>query len=201
MAEGDIFRATVMGITKDNAAINFDFGYADKAVGSTRLDTGIAAGNFQTLVQTTMVAALDDNTSLYKYRFACTDGPNKGDIGYVEVSPVQGTVVPAIYFPNEMCISLKRNTGRTGRDHRGRIFFGPANEDTVLAADTNQADQASATLLAVRDLLKATLTVSGRTLTPVLLKSNGTTNGYTIINVGIAAVLCHRKSRRPRFPN
>lgn len=197
MAEGDIFRASIIMRGDDSTSYVNDFGFADKASGSTVIDTGTAAGDFQTLVQAKYAAVLPSDVQIVRYRFACVSGPHAGDVGYVDVSPpVAGSATALNRMPNEIAVSLKRGTGRTGRDHRGRIFFGPVSQD--IQADINTVDTANADLIAVANLLKANFTTQTRTLTPVLVKANGTTNGYTIQRAAIATTFVHRRSRRPR---
>jgi hypothetical protein len=196
MAEGETFKATV--ITEGNAgtAFVFDFGFVDVTSGSAHIDCGIAAGNFQTMVQATMAAALPSEQIFRKYRFACVGGAHVGEIGYVVVDPPvlggqEGDVLPA-----ECAISMKRNTGFSSRRDRGRIFFGAVVTSYRTGDNTDEITHTASTLVAVRDLLKATLTTQSRSLKPVILSAAGTYSGRQVINVEVAKVLVHRKSRR-----
>lgn len=197
MAEGETFRATIIGELADRTAVVFDFGYMDSSSGSGHIDTGTAAGDFQTLVQAKIVAALPLDYKVTRYRFACVGGLAKGEVGYVDVTPpVSGALTSGNRLPNEVAVSLKRNTGHAGRGDRGRVFFGPVSADIV--SDVNEVDTTSPSLIAVRDLLKTNLTTSTRILRPVLLKPDGSSNGRLIVNVAIARVFVHRRTRRPR---
>src|SRR6478672_5576815 len=128
MAEGDTYRATVIMRASAGTQIVFDFGYVDVSSGATHIDMGTAAGDFQTLVQGTLAAALPSTQTFIRYRFACLKTVQAGEVGYVDVDPpVVGdktvTLVTDV-LPLEMCVSMKRNTGHTSRRDRGRVFFG-----------------------------------------------------------------------------
>lgn len=199
MAEGETFKATVISTTNNGNAIVFDWGYVDLSSGSGHIDTGIAAGDFQTLVQAKLLAALPEGVTIRKYRFACVGGTHNGEIGYVETSGggYEGSVDNSNMLPLEMAISMKRSTGYASRRDRGRIFFGPVASEF---RSTENSDQTVITteLTNVLNLLKADLTTQSRTLRPVILASDGTYSGRIIIKVAQGLVFVHRKSRRFR---
>lgn len=199
MANGETFRGTIIGrIAADNSAVVFDFGYQDITSGSAIIDTGTAAGDFQTLMQAAFVACLPDDTAIERYRFACVGGAAKGAVGFVDVpGGIAGSLTAVDRMPNEIAICLKRNTGYATRSDRGRVFLGPVA--TALIDGPNDVNTTNGYLQALRDKLKDNLTTQGRTLRPVLLKADGTTNGRQIVNVGINPVFCHRRTRRPRI--
>lgn len=197
MATGETFKASVIGELDDSTAVVFDFGFVDLAGGSVHIDTALAAGNFQTLVQDTMAACLPDDYTFKRYRFACVGGAHVGEIGYTEVDPaVHGSVSAVNRMPNELCVSLKRNTGYATRRDRGRIFFGPIPTGLVDNANINKIVPAGYSDVA--QLLKTNLVVSGITLKPIILSSAGTYSGRVVSQVGIADVMVHRRTRRPR---
>lgn len=195
--EGEIFKASVIGELDDGTAIVNDFGFFDSTSGSGHIDTGTAAGDFQTFIQAAMVAMLPDIYTFKRYRFACVNGPSIGEVGYVEVSPpVTGGASSTNRMPNEICICVKRSTGHAGRGDRGRIFLGPVAEAYV--SDANHPDYAASDLLTLANKLKANLTTQSRVLKPVLIKPDGTSNGRPILQVNVNRVFCHRRTRRPR---
>jgi hypothetical protein len=200
MATGETFKATIIAQHNDGTAIINDFGYVDLAGGSTHIDTGTAAGAFQTLVQATFVAAMVSDVSIYRYRFACVGGTHKGEIGYTDVSGGIPGAATNGYLPKEIAVSMKRQTGHASKKDRGRIFFGPVTIDYWLgpSSDVDKIDAGNALLVAVANLLKATLTVSSIALQPVILSSAGTYSGNLINHVSIPSELVHRKSRRVR---
>lgn len=199
MATGENFKASVIGELDDGTAIVFDFGYTDNVSGSVHLDTATAAGNFQTLVQAVMANALPDDFHFRRYRFACVAGTHVGEVGYVEVAgDVPGAMSAVNRYPNELAVAVKRNTGYSSRRDRGRIFFGPVSTGLADNANVNKVIPDGANITAVANLLKANLTTGGVVLKPVILSSAGTYSGHVVINVGVAAVLVHHKSRRPR---
>lgn len=199
MAEGETFRATLIGESNQGTAFVFDFGYVDLGSGGGHIDCGIGAGVFQALVQDVMAECLPEAFAFRKYRFACLAGAHAGEVGYVTVDPiVHGNEIGDV-LPAEIAISLKRNTGHTSRRDRGRIFFGPVLRG-IRTDDNNTdlVDRNNNALKAVRDLLKENITVEGRVLRPVVLSAAGTYSGRTIVNVDIGDVFVHRKSRRFR---
>lgn len=200
MASLETFRASVYGILDVGTAVVFDYSYVDNTGGSTHIDTGVAAGNFQTLVQTTMAAALPAGFTFTKYRFACVTGTHNGEIGFVDVSPPVTGAMSDEMLPPEICISLQRNTGHSSRHDRGRVFFGPVHPDYQDPSDHPDKVQIDANLTAVANLGKAVLTTSGVDLTPCLLSSAGEWNNNAIINVKINPIFCHRRTRRLRAP-
>lgn len=199
MATGENFKASVIAQLDDGTGVVFDFGYTDNVSGSVHLDMGIAAGNFQTLVQNTLALALPTDYSIVRIRFACVQGVHLGEIGYVEVSPpVAGSLSAVNRYPNEMAISVKRSTGFASRRDRGRIFLGPVSAELADNANVNKVIASNALLINVANLLKSNLTTGGVTLKPVILSSAGTYSGNIVNRVSVAAVLVHHKSRRPR---
>lgn len=199
MATGENFKASVIGELDDGTGIVFDFGYTDNVSGSVHLDMAIAAGNFQTLVQATLVQALPADYTFKRYRFACVAGVHAGEIGYVEVTPaVHGDLSVVNRYPNELAIAVKRNTGYASRRDRGRIFLGPVSASLADNANVNKCVPDAAPLVAVANLLKSNLTSGGVVLKPVILSSAGTYSGNLVSKVGVADVLVHHKSRRPR---
>lgn len=200
MAEGETFRFSMIGQGNAGTAIVFDFGFVDLTSGTGHVDTGIAAGDFQTLVQAKIVACLPTEYTVKRYRCACVGGTHKGEIGYVEVDPpVAGGVDGDYILPAEMAISLKRSTGYSSRKDRGRVFFGPVcSQFHDAATNIDFVVQDDANLNAVRDLLKTNLTTQTRVLHPVILAADGTYSGRTVCNVSIGQVFVHRKTRRFR---
>jgi hypothetical protein len=198
MALNDTFRATIIAKMDNGTAIVFDYGYQQQSAGSEHLDTGTAAGNFQTLVQATYLAALHTTVGITRYRFACVHGDHVGEIGFVEVDPPQQGSGDGALLPQEIAISMKRSTGYSSRKDRGRVFFGPCLAAYAPGTDFDLVDTTIAELQAVRDLGKATLTTGGVTLKPVLLAGDGTTNGHVITRVAMGPVFVHHKSRRLR---
>ncbi len=197
MALNETFRATIIMVGNAGTAFVFDYGYQDQTIGSTHLDTGTAAGDFQSLVQASYAAALPDEVSFVKYRFACVGGTHIGEIGYtVLTSPVTGDISPGAPLPAEICISMKRSTGYASRRDRGRVFFGPVDETLRSTVNPDEVDLTISALNTVRDLGKATLATQGVTLQPVLLAGDGSTTGHVIVNVEMAQVFVHHKSRR-----
>lgn len=199
MAEGETFKATVIGRLQDGTAVCFDFGYVDLTSGTGHIDTGTAAGDFQTLVQAKLAAVLPDIFTFQRYRFACVGGAAKGEIGYVDVSPiVNGSLLGDGHLPNEIAISVKRSTGHSSRSDRGRIFLGPVAQGLLDADHLNSPDLTNSDLLAVKDLLKANLITGTRTLRPVILNAAGTYSGRTVSMTSIGSIFVHRRTRRPR---
>lgn len=199
MATGDNYKATI--IARDNYGTSFvyDFGYATDGVSSIHVDCGTAAGDFQTLVQAKWAACLPNGIFLFRYRFACVRGPHVGEIGYVVANPpVEGSKDNGYRLPNEICISLKRNTGYNTMRDRGRIFFGPVSQDYRDPTNYDKVQDDSA-LRDVRDLLKATLTTQTEVLKPVILNKDGEFTGRYVIHAEIASVFTHRRSRRFRI--
>jgi hypothetical protein len=200
MAVGETFKATIIAQHNDGTAIINDFGYVDLAGSSAHIDTGTAAGAFQTLVQAVFVAAMVADVSIFRYRFACVGGTHKGEIGFVDVSGGIAGANTSGELPKEMCISMKRQTGYASKRDRGRIFFGPVALDywagPTIAPDKVNAGVAE--IVAVSNLLKANLTVSAVVLSPVILAGDGTYSGKVINRVSIPSELVHRKSRRVR---
>lgn len=195
--EGEVFRGTMIAQGNDGTAYVNDFGFMDSSSGSGHVDTGIAAGDLQTMMQAAIAAVLTDDVSIVRWRFACTYGPSKGEVGYVDVSgSVAGDWVSGGRMPNEIAASYKRNTGHAGRGDRGRIFVGPVPLGLVENANEYSVDVAAVTTL--RDKLKANLTTQTRVLKPVLIKPDGSSNGRPILNVSVAKVFVHRRTRRPR---
>lgn len=199
MAEGETFKASAILQGSLGTAVVFDFGYVDLDSGTGHIDTNLAAGDFQTLVQSKMAAVLPEGVTFKRYRFACVGSTShKGEVGYVEVDPpVTGTLGNEGVLPMEMCISLKRSTGYSSRRDRGRVFFGPVCIDF---RDPNNVDFVAPTnnLNLVRDLLKTNLVTNTRTLRPVILAADGTYSGRTISRVAIGQTFVHRKTRRFR---
>jgi len=199
MAEGEHFKATIICQTNLETAIVFDFGYADVTAGAGHVDTGIAAGDFQTLVQAKLAALLPTPVAIMKYRFACVLGTHIGEIGFVEGDPIiVGLNEPDYILPSEVCISVKRNTGYASRRDRGRVFFGPVGSNLRDPDNTDKVKTTDADLVNFRNLLKTNLVTQTRTLEPVILAADGTHSGHKIVNVAIAEVFVHRKSRRLR---
>lgn len=199
MATYQTFKASVIGFLTAGTRIVFDYGFYDDSGSSPHIDTGTAAGDFQTLVQATLAAALPTEFTFDKYRFACTFGTFMGEIGYVVVDPpVAGTLTGGSILPAEIAISMKRNTGLASRSDRGRVFFGPvhSNYQNTTNGDLVEPD---ATLTAVADLGKATLTTGSTVLKPGLIKSDGSSLLHQIINTSFGPVFTHRKSRRFRI--
>lgn len=197
---GETFKATIIAVLDDGTSIVNDYGYTDVGPSSTHIDTGTAAGNFQTLVQATYVAALPTNWAVYRYRFACVGGTHVGEIGFVDVSPkLHGALDPTNQLPAEMAISMKRQTGYATRRDRGRIFFGPVAVNFQQTSENWDQPADDSLLHAVRDLGKATLTTSTVVLKPVILAANGTYNGRQVIKASIGPTYVHRKSRRLRY--
>lgn len=198
MAIGETFKATVIGELDDGTAVVFDFGYADTAAGSTHIDTATAAGDFQGTVQDDMANALPEDFTFKKYRFACVGGTAHGEIGYVDVTPaVHGQLTAVNRSPNELCAALKRSTGYAARNERGRIFFGPLSVTVHDNANVNKVDTGGL-LLTVANLLKANLVTQTRTLKPVILNAAGGYSGHFVTTASVAAVMVHRRTRRPR---
>lgn len=198
MALGEHFRASVFMLTPDGSVLVNNYGYLDNNSGSAHIDMGTACGDFQTLIQSDLAAALPDNTKIFKYRFACVFGTHAGEVGFLEVTPnVAGGAASPAAFPNEVCICLKRNTGHTSRTDRGRIFLSPISPSFVSAVDPNQVDTTAAELTALANTLKANLTTSAITLKPIIVDSDGDSTENVIVNVGITPEFRHRKSRRP----
>lgn len=198
MAGSQTFRASVICEGPTGTAIVFDYSYADSNLSPAHVDTGTAAGVFQTLVQATLAAALPDNVTFKKYRFATVTGPYAGEVGYVVVDPpVTGDLVATDILPTEIAISMKRNTGHTGRGDRGRVFFGPVHKDFQSTTNPDKVEP-SADLTAIAALGNAVLTTAGPVLDPVLLNSAGVWNGHVITNTSVGDVFVHRRTRRFR---
>jgi len=195
---GETFRATMICRDTDNTAFVFDYGYAHQETSSVHIDCGTAAGAFQTLVQAKFAAAFPINMRITKYRFACVDGTSKGEIGFVEVVPVVDGEVTGEILPPEIAISMKRNTGHSSRRDRGRVFFGPVSASFRVGDNGDQVDTTVTELQDIMNLGKATLTVGGALLQPVILSGTGTYTGRKVVNVAMAPVFVHHKSRRTR---
>jgi hypothetical protein len=199
MALNETFRATVIMVGNAGTAFVFDYGYQDQNIGSTHLDMGTAAGDFQSLVQATLAVCLPAEVSFVRYRFACVGGTHVGEIGYVEVTPpVAGSIAPGVPLPGEIAISMKRSTGYSSRKDRGRVFFGPVDESLRSGTNPDECDVTNVDLIAINALGISALTTAGVLLKPVLLAGNGTTNGHVLVNKAIASVFVHHKSRRFR---
>jgi len=199
MATGETFRATIIcSAQSTGTAFVFDFGFVDLSSGSAHLDTGTAAGNFQTMIQASLVALLPTDIFIRRYRFACVSGTHIGEIGYVEVtSPVHGALDEEV-LPPEMCISLKRSTGHSSRRDRGRVFFGPCVASLRNGDAGDSVDTSNTALGVLADKLKTDVVTAGTTLKPVILSAAGGYSGRVINQVGIGPVFVHHKSRRTR---
>ncbi len=198
MALNETFRATVIAEVNTGQAIVFDYGYQQQSAGSEHLDTGTAAGDFQTLVQATLAAALPTGLTFKKYRFACVGGTHVGEIGFVVVDPAVTGAQDSDPLPLEIALSMKRSTGHASRRDRGRVFFGPIVEDLRDTGNSDKPLAGSSQLSDVCNLGKADLTTGGVTLRPVLLSGDGTTTGHVITTVEVGDVFVHHKSRRLR---
>ncbi len=198
MAVNETFRASIIGqLTPSGTAIVFDFGYRDPS-GSAHVDCGTAAGNFQTLMQSTFANALPSAFIFVRYRFACVSGAHDGEIGYTDViPPVTGALGPEM-LPPEIAISMKRNTGHASRRDRGRIFFGPVSPDYRQAPDNDLVLASATELINVSNKLKADLVTGATTLKPVILAADGSYSGNDVIQVAIGPIFVHHKSRRTR---
>jgi hypothetical protein len=198
MLGSQTFRASVICETDEGTAVVFDYSYVDTNPSPVHIDTGIAAGDFQSLVQTSLAAIMPTTVKFKKYRFATVTGPNAGEIGYVVVDPpVAGDLAVTTLLPTEMAISFKRNTGHASRGDRGRVFFGPIDQGFQ---DSGNPDRVAVVteLSTAADLGKAILVVGATTLYPCLLNAAGEWNGHTIINTSVGDVFVHRKTRRFR---
>lgn len=198
MAAGETFKASVIAQVTDGTAIVMDFGYADTD-GNVHIDTNQAAGDFQTLVQALLLAALPDDTTIKKYRFACVKGTHKGEIGYVEGVNMAGEVSAVNRQPTEICISMKRSTGYASRRDRGRIFFGPVANVFTDNANVSKVAVTSNILTDALELLRANLVTQAAGLLPVILAADGSyIANHFVTRVSLGEVFTHHKSRRPR---
>ena len=200
MSNGECFRASVIAeAPATHTAFVYDFAYQDQTGGAVHIDTSLAAGDFQTLIQADLLAILPSNITIRKYRFACVSGPHIKEVGTVDDVGQSGAISAGSGdLPFEQCISIKRTTGFAGGTHRGRIFFSPVAATFRLAQ--NGVNAGASDLETFRDLLKADLTTSGEALTPIILPGNPTTAlRKPIIHVAIATTVVHRVSRRPRL--
>lgn len=201
MPLNDLFRASVHGLWRDVTGIVFDFGFVDSSSGAGAVDTNIAAGDFQTLVQATLAAALPPEYTFKSYRFACVAGVGVGQIGHVDVYPaVDGQLSENSALPPEIAIAMRRRTGYASRSDRGRLFFGPVHYQFVDSSDPDKVVEDSL-LHDVRDLLKTNLVTQTRVLKPCLISAGNTNNGHNIIESGIGERTVHRTSRRTRVPS
>lgn len=195
------FKASILCQDQTNGtAYTFDFGYRENSGTAPHIDTGTAAGNFQTLVQAPFLAIIPERVNIVRYRFATVYGPYKGEIGFVEANQAGLLSIAGHLMPQEIAICLKRATGYASRRDRGRIFFGPVDPATFQQSEPN-GDEVVTTvtdLVTVANLLKSNLTTGGHTLEPVILAADGTHAGRTVIKVSIAPVFAHRKTRRLR---
>lgn len=200
MGLGENFKASVLMSISTGAAFVFDFGFTDNASGTTHVDTGTAAGDFQTLVQAKLQAVLPDGVRFDRYRFACVAGSHAGEIGYVDVSPpVYGLADSTNALPCEIAISLKRSTGYASRHDRGRVFLGPVPAALRDTSNTDKVLLSDSSLQQARDLLKADLVTQTRTLKPVILAKDGSYfMGRVVTKVSIGEIFVHQRSRRIR---
>jgi hypothetical protein len=198
MAGSQTFRGSCICQHDNGTAFIFDWSYADPNPTATHLDTGIAAGNLETLMAADVLGCLPSMVSIYKWRFATVTGPFAGEIGYVVPSPPSpgGRTVLAL-LPQENAVSLKRNTGHAARSDRGRLFFGPIDASYQDLTNFDKVND-DGTLMNLALKMKASLTVSSTVLTPCLLNSAGEWNGHAIINVSVAEIFVQRKTRRFR---
>src|SRR6476659_9074657 len=130
MSATDCFRLSIVAEDINlHTAFVMDFSYEDRSGGSVHLDTGIMAGNFQTMVQGKWQAITRSTVNLKRYRAACVAGPHIGEIGFVEPFDINGALSEiGTDCPDQTAISFKRNTGYASRKDRGRVFFGPVNK-------------------------------------------------------------------------
>lgn len=199
MAANEVFKATVIGVLTHGTAVIFDYGYQDQTGGSLHFDMGTAAGDFQTMVQATLAAALPVSFTFKRYRFACVSGAHVGEIGYVDVtSPVIGTLTVGVELPAEVCISLKRGTGFASRKDRGRVFLGPVMSGLQSTSNPDQVVDIGTILAVAANLGTQGLNTQTANLTPVLVDSTGETTGRRLINASFGSVFVQRKSRRFR---
>lgn len=195
------FKASILCQDETNGtAYTFDFGYRENSGTAPHIDTGTAAGNFQTLVQASFLAIMPERVHIRRYRFATVYGPFKGEIGFVEADEEGGITPSGHLLPQEVAISFKRSTGYSSRRDRGRIFFGPVDPGNFQQAEPNGdlVENADSRLVTVSNLLKNTLTTQGSTLDPVILAADGTHTGRIVIKTSINPVFVHRKTRRLR---
>ncbi len=198
MPGSQTFRASAICEGNAGTAFVFDWSFADPASSPLHLDMGIAAGDWQTAVQADLAACLPSQIVIKKWRFACVSGPSVGEIGYVVVTPPQaGSRTAADVLPNEIAISLKRDTGHASRSDRGRIFFGPVD---IAYQDTTNPDKVldDGTLLTLANSSFGTFTTQLTTLTKCLLHADGTWNGHALIHASVGEIFVHRKTRRFR---
>jgi len=203
MASNETFRGTIIAeMPATHVAIVADFGYQDQSGGNVHLDMGIAAGDFQTLVQGDWRAAMRDDVTIRTYRFACeasTHG-HAGEVGFIENVNLDGAISQtAADLPNEICISIKRRTGFTGPRNRGRVFFGPVSH--TYRNGLNGVVITDALLNALGALLTSNLSTQTVDLKPVILGANGVTTGHVCNTYSIALEFTHRKSRRTKLYN
>lgn len=195
------FKASILCQDETNGtAFTFDYGYREAGGTAPHVDTGTAAGAFQTLVQASYVAILPERVKLVRYRFATVYGPFKGEVGFVETGGLAGDVeVTTNLLPQEVAIAFKRSTGHASRRDRGRVFFGPV-DSTLFQMPQPNGDEVNVTtpLQTACDLNKANLTVGAVTLQPVILAADGTHSGFIVIHATVAPVFVHRKTRRIR---
>lgn len=197
MAGSQTFRASVILSNLNSSQIVFDFSYADPGSVATHLDTGIAAGNFQTLVEAVLASALPSTTNIIKYRFATVSGPFAGEIGYVvRTTPLPGGISSLQTLPNEIAISMKRNTGHASRSDRGRFFFGPIDVTFQEPTNPDLVIDTGSLLPPVTNLSTTSLVTGGVTLTPALLDSAHAWNGHALVNSSVGPVFVHRRTRR-----
>jgi len=203
MAAGENFRVSVIGeMPATHAAVIFDFGLQDQSGGSVHIDCAQAAGDFQTAVQAAILAVARNDYTIRRYRFACvhSSAGHLGEVGYVDDVNQDGTIsMTSADLPNEICISMKRNTGHVGRRDRGRVFFGPVSH--TFRVGLNGVDISNSSLQDFRDLGRTPLLTQTVLLKPVILASDGTSTNREIVNVSIGLEFVHRKSRRTRLFN
>lgn len=202
MATGDVAKITLVCVN-DSVGIVNTFHYMDRSGGSTVIDAATAANDFWTNNSAVFISAMTQNTQFLSVQYDCIAGPGTLNTGIYNIpAATYGTIILQ-QMPQEICAALFRNTGKTGRAQRGRLFWGPLSIDAFASSDPSDGkiDTTDSALLGIAAIIKGTFTTQTVGLSPVLVNKTKTPTATNIINSGISPICVHRRSRRLRDPN
>lgn len=199
MANGDIVRVSVLSVDENVTAVINTFHYRDDSGGSTAIDAATGASDWWTAFKTSLKPAASVDVTFLTVTYTCIGGPGMGNDGIynVPLSDSSGGV-NGPFHPSEIAISIKRNTGKTGRAQRGRIFWGPVPLDAFVDNEAGLVDQTWGPLGALKALVLATFTTQTVGLTPVLVNKAGVATATKLINTAVNLQCVHIVSRRAR---
>lgn len=197
---GDIYVVDVFA-ENDTVEILHTFNYISRGADAVNLDALTVASDWWTANSATILGAANPLTNYYMVKASCVGGPGTNNVGYNEFAPVQPGVLVGNQLPQEVCISIQRNTGKMGRSQHGRLFWGPISEGFLADLSNGLVDLTSGVLASLGTLVKSTFVTQTVTLTPIMLSKAKVPSATAIIHAQLTPVIVHRKSRRLRDPN